>query len=348
MSTPAGAHVALRAATWPRDDRAGARLLRIDTAHGTLSDSRVRDLPRHLRRGDLLVVNDAATLPASLAARTADGAQIEVRLCAAIEEGLFRAALLGAGDWRTPTEHRPPPPPLHPGDELVFAERLRATITFVSALSPRLVDLRFEAGPELWVTLHRLGRPVQYAYLRAPLELWHVQTVYASRPWAVEMPSAGAPLDWALLTELRRAGVQLAALTHAAGLSSTGDPAIDTALPLPERYEMPAATVAAVEATRARGGRVVATGTSVVRALEGNFADFGRLRPARGLTDLRIGAAHRLQVVDGLLSGLHEPGASHFDLLEAFAARNLLEAAHAHAAVQCYRHHEFGDALLLV
>ncbi len=134
-------------------------------------------------------------------------------------------------------------------------------------------------GDALWAALYREGRPVQYSYLAHDLPLWAVQTVYAARPWAFEMPSAGRPLSWEILLALRRKGVRWASLTHAAGLSSTGDPAIDAALPLAERYDIPAATVRAVADTRARGGRVIAVGTTVVRALEGAAVE-GR-RPAR-------------------------------------------------------------------
>src|SRR5690606_811511 len=130
----------------------------------------------------------------------------------------------------------------------------------------------------LWAGLYRGGAPVQYSYHRAPLALWSVQSAFAGRPWAAEMPSAGRPLDWRTLGGLRRAGVGLARLTHAAGLSSSGDPAMDRLLPLPERYAIPEATIAAITATQARGGRIIAVGTTVVRALEGSVAASGRLR----------------------------------------------------------------------
>src|SRR5207244_7687405 len=112
------------------------------------------------------------------------------------------------------------------------------------------------------------GRPVQYAYRREPLDLWTVQTAYAARPWAAEMPSAGRALTWDVLLALRRAGVAIARLTHAAGLSSTGDDVLDRALPWPERYELPRATIEGIATTRVRGGRVIAVGTAGGRARE--------------------------------------------------------------------------------
>ncbi len=219
-----------------------------------------------------------------------------------------------------------------------------------SSVSPRFVSLRFDReGDALWSALFRVGRPVQYSYVRDALPLWHVQTPYAGRPLAVEMPSAGRPLRLPLLRALREQRVRLARVTHAAGLSSTGDAAIDAALPLPERSELPAATAAEVARTKAEGGRVVAVGTSVVRALESAWdEDEGRLRAGARTTTLRVGPAYVPRVVDGLLTGVHEPGESHFELLQAFAPRPLLEAALAHARSAGYLGHEFGDSSLVL
>jgi len=350
----------VRAATAPRSPE---RLLLVDPARGTFDDATPRGLVRLLGPGDLLVVNDAATLPASLAGAVR-GEPVEVRLLDG-EGERFRAVLLGAGDWRTRTEHRPPPPPVTRGDEIELraslpppaergegrgggrgcAEALKARVEGVSELSPRLVRLVFDrSGAELYRALYAVGRPIQYAHVASPLELWSVQTGYAARPWAVEMPSAGRPLSFELVLELRRRGVAFATLTHAAGLSATGDPAIDAALPLPERYEIPEPTIAAVE----RADRVIAVGTSVVRALEGAFARHGVLRPGRGETDLVLREGFEPRVVDALLTGMHEKDASHFALLQAFAPRALLESAYAHAEEAGYLGHEFGDATLIL
>lgn len=335
-------------ARWPRPRPLDERLLLIDPARGLHGDATVGELPRHLRAGDLLVVNDAATIPAQLP-WVDGGARRELRLLGAVVDGSWWAVLFGEGDWRTPTEHRPAPPPVSVGAVLALGDELRAEVKERSGLSPRLLRIRFEVGGEaLWSALYRAGRPVQYAHMAGPLALWDVQTRYAGRPWAVELPSAGRPLTWGLLVELRRRGVALASLTHAAGLSATGDPALDEALPLPERYEIPEVTVEAIAAARARGGRVVAVGTSVVRALEGNAAAHGALTPASGWTDLRIGPTTRLRVVDGLLTGMHDQGASHFALLHAFAPAPLLDRAYRHAAASGYLGHEFGDSNLIL
>ena len=353
-STPAGGErtpIALQPARTLPEQRDGARLLAIDPGAGRFAERRVDQLPALLRPGDLLVVNDAATLPASLAGQDRLGRAVEVRLIAQRRPGStsprFQAVLFGAGDWRQDTALRPPPPPVAPGDRLRFAD-LQATIVAVSALSPRLVQLRFDRrGQPLWAALYRLGRPVQYAHLAQPLPLWAVQNVYAGRPWAFEMPSAGRPLTWRILRELPGRDIGLCSLTHAAGLSATGDPHLDARMPLPEAYEIPQATVSAVTRTRLAGGRVVAVGTTVVRALEGAHAR-GGLRAGRGRTDLRLGPGSHLQVVDGLLSGLHAPGESHFDLLAALAGPELLLRATTFAAARGFRSHELGDLSLVL
>jgi S-adenosylmethionine:tRNA ribosyltransferase-isomerase len=177
------------------------------------------------------------------------------------------------------------------------------------------------------------------------------------------MPSAGRPLSWEILFALRRRGIELASLTHAAGLSSTGEPALDQALPLPERYDLPEPTVQAVAAARARGGRVIAVGTTVVRALEGaaraleregatpgtlrDGAAPGTLRPGSGITDLVLGPDTELRICDGILTGIHGPGESHFRLLAAFCPTEALAAAFRHASRAGYLCHEFGDLSLI-
>ena len=339
----------MKPAVWPREKPGEARLLQVDPGAGTVSDRRLSDLPNLLRAHDLLVVNDAGTLPASLVAVTSRG-RVEVRLAGPGETDRdWTAVLFGAGSWRQRTEDRPLPPALAPGEVIRFGDALCAEVRSVSETSPRLVELRFDReGASLWSALYRHGRPVQYSHLCGPLALWHVQTAFGSRPWAVEMPSAGRPLGIALLGQLRRRGVSIASVTHAAGLSSTGDPVLDAGLPLPERFEVPPATVEAVEVARRAAGRVVAVGTSVVRALEASAASDGRVRAGRGVATLRLAAGSVPRAVDGLLTGVHEPGTSHFDMLRAFAPEPLLQEARARAEAWGYLEHEFGDLSLIL
>ncbi len=326
------------------------RLLLVDPVDGSIVDGSLEDLPSRLRPGDLLVVNDAATIPASLSGRTSAGELVEVRLREAPVGDSCEAVLFGAGDWRTRTEDRAPPPRLLPPSRIEFAPDLGAAVERVSAISPRSVVLRFDqTGDELWSALYRHGRPVQYAHELAAVPLARFQTPYATRPWAAEMPSAGRPLSIERLVRLERRGVRIVRLTHAAGLSATGDPALDRALPLPERYEIPAPTADAVAEARRAGARVVAVGTSVVRALEGSAsANDGRVVAGADATGLVIRRGHGLRAVDGLLSGIHARDSSHFALLEAFLPGGLAAAYADRVSRGGYREHEFGDSTLIL
>jgi S-adenosylmethionine:tRNA ribosyltransferase-isomerase len=189
---------------------------------------------------------------------------------------------------------------------------------------------------------------VQYAYVAGPLALWHVQTPFASRPWSSEMPSAARPLAWELVLAMRARGVRFASITHAAGLSSTGDEALDAALPLRESYDVPRETAEAVADTRARGARVIAVGTTVVRTLESAAAQgHGTVTAGAGDTDLVLGGGHVLRAVDAIFTGMHEPGTSHDALLQAFAPPDLLVRAYQGAQARGFLGHEFGDSMLV-
>jgi S-adenosylmethionine:tRNA ribosyltransferase-isomerase len=306
----------------PSDVRDAARMLVLDARTRSFKDFTVSDLPDLLSPGDLLVVNDAATLPASLRALSPSGMNLEIRLVNYLGGSDWRAVLMGDGDW----------------------------ITSVSSESDRLVKIRFSrAGEQMWTGIYAYGRPIQYSYLKDDLPPWSVQTAYASRPWAAEMPSAGRPLSWQILLELKRRGIRITRVTHAAGISATGDEDLDATLPLAERFEIPEETVRAIEATHARGGRVIAVGTTVVRALEGSAKEHNtHVAAGTGETDVVINRKFRLRVVDGILSGVHDPAQSHFRLLRAFADETMLRRAWRHATEEGYLCHEFGDLCLIL
>ncbi len=336
----------MRAASTPRPPRE-LRILVVDGTTGETTVAPSTELASLFRRGDLLVVNDAATLPASLPGTTPRGEALELRLMAQLDERVWVAGLFGEGDWRTRTEDRPPPPPVMVGDRLTLGHGLVALVRTLRPESSRMIEIALEARPDtdeaLWSALYRAGRPVQYAHVPEPLALWDVQNVYAARPWALEMPSAGRSLTVATLLDLGRRGVEIARVTHAAGLSSIGDPVLDAMLPLPERYEVDDEVLEAVARTRKRGGRVVAIGTSAARALEGRV----RTTKRAGVTDLRIGPGMRRAIVDGILTGVHEAGTSHHELLGAFVGPHVLEGALARAEAVGLLGHELGDAWLV-
>jgi S-adenosylmethionine:tRNA ribosyltransferase-isomerase len=330
---------------------ADAKLL-VVSADGTLtSGSRMRFVDA-LRAGDLVVANDAATMPASLTGvHLRTGADIEVRLAgrpSLSETDLrrFSAVVFGFGDFHTPTEHRALPPLMAVGDKMALGP-LRAVITGFHS-HPRLISLRFEDDSDAtWAGIARHGRPIQYSHLAAPLALWDVWTVIAGPPVAFEPPSAGFTMDWHTLRALRRRGAGFVTITHAAGISSTGDDALDARLPLDEPYRIASSAAAAIERARFDGRRIVAIGTTVVRALEDAAGRTGAVVAGEGLATQRITGASQLRIVDAILTGVHERNTSHFQLLRAFADESTL--THALQAMEAlgYRSHEFGDSMLL-
>ena len=340
------------AAAVPIQRAPGARLLVVDE-HGVVSHHARAEFLDFVRRGDAVIANDAATLPASLFGMHAPtGRAIELRLAARHsllpdEVTRFTAVVFGAGDFRTPTEHRALPPPMQAGDSLRLGP-LTAVVTRVLA-HPRLLDVRFEnPASDIWAGLARHGRPIQYAYVPEPLEIWDTWTRIASQPDAYEAPSAGFMLDWASIRSIRDRGGFFATVTHAAGISSTGDDALDALLPFDEPYHIPASTAALVETSRRNGGRVIAIGTTVVRALEHAANGDGTVRPGFGIATQRIGPGTRLRVADAIVSGTHEKGTSHYELLRAFQDDLALRRMETEAEAHGYRTHEFGDSVLLV
>jgi len=208
------------------------------------------------------------------------------------------------------------------------------------------VRLRFDgSADEIWAGFARHGRPIQYAHMATSLALWDVWTVIAGSPVAFEPPSAGFVLDWEVLAAMRARGIDFATITHAAGISSTGDTELDARLPLDEPYEIPAATARAIARARAEGRRIVAIGTTVVRALEYAATGRGSVKAGAGVATQRITETSRLQIVDTIVSGVHEPATSHHQLLRAFADRATLDDADAVMDACGYRTHEFGDSV---
>jgi len=336
-------------ATVPVQRPAEAKLL-VAGADGRIEHWRRADFVRLFREGDLVIANDAATLPASLPGRhVGTGREIEVRLAG--RESLdqvsrFSAVVFGGGDYRTRTEDRPLPPAVRPGDRLALGP-LQARVVGLHH-HPRHVALEFDGTPdEIWEGLARHGRPIQYSHVPAPLALWDTWTRIAGRPVAFEPPSSGFLLDWAALASMAKRGVRFATITHAAGISSTGDATLDALLPFDEPYRIPVSTAEAIHETRERGARIIAIGTTVVRALEHAATIAPVVQAGEAVASQRIDAATRLRIVSAILSGTHEPGTSHYDMLRAFVDERTLTRISRLLDEHGYRTHEFGDSLFL-
>jgi len=319
------------------------------------AEGRVRHLPRAalgslFEPGDLVVANDAATLPAShRGIHEPSGGDIELRLAGWVslhDPARFIALAFGAGDHRLRTEDRLPPPLISPGDRLVLGPLVAVVEHTLD--HPRLVRIHFTGAPADVVRgLARHGRPIQYAHASEPLAIWDTWTRFAAAPIAFEPPSAGFALDWRTLAAWGGRGVRFATLSHAAGLSSTGDAELDRRLPLDEFYDIQECCASAVFEAKREGRRVVAIGTTVVRALEAAASADGAVRPGVAIARGRIESGARLRVVDALLTGVHQPGESHFELMKAFANDDRLARIDAAAEERGYRGHEFGDSVLI-
>ena len=231
-----------------------------------------------------------------------------------------------------------------PGERATLAGG--GSATFLAPVDPTHVRLWYAAiatAQPIDTFLAQYGAPIRYRYLAETLPLGDYQTIFARVPGSAEMPSAGRPFSRRSLDELRLAGVAVATITLHTGVSSQER----HERPYREWFEVPAHTAASVNAARLRGGRVVAVGTTVVRALESAVGG-GEVTARSGWTDLIVTPERGVAAVDGLLTGFHEPEASHLDLLRAFAGDALLETAYAHAVDAGYLWHEFGDVHLLL
>jgi S-adenosylmethionine:tRNA ribosyltransferase-isomerase len=325
-----------------RDD---VRMLVAERATGTLQHARAADLPHFLRAGDVLVVNTSPTLAAALPSR--DGAAI-----------VHLSTDLGGGRWvvevRRPCGRGSRPAAVDHGQRITLAGGAVVHLRRPYSPAPAGGTARlWEADLLTPVPLPQLlageGRPIRYGCTETAWPITAYQTVFASRPpldpgiGSAEMPSAGRPFTAELVTTLRAAGVVFAPITLHTGVSSleAHEP------PYAERYRVPATTARVVNDARAAGHRIVAVGTTATRALETD-ATAGRAQPGEGWTDLVITPERGLAVVDGIISGWHEPEASHLLLMEAVAGRPLLEASYREALTQRYRWHEFGDIHLVL
>ena len=302
---------------------------------GSVIHARFDDLPSFLEGGDLLVVNTSATLPAALAAELA-GRKVELRLSTPAPDGTWLVEL--RDDDGSPL---PAPPP---GTEVRLPAGAHAALLAPFAGGTRLAVAQLDLGAPLAQYLCRHGRPIRYGYVRIDWPLSAYQTVFALEPGSAEMPSAARPFTTELVTELVARGIVIAPITLHTGVSSPelGEP------PFPERYRIPAPTARVVNAVRGWGGRVIAVGTTVVRALETTAAADGTIRAGRGWTNLVVSAETGIRTIDGLLTGWHEPRATHLQLLEALAGRELVDHSYREASASDYRLHEFGDLHLIL
>lgn len=320
----------------PRD---GVKLL-VATPTGVVHD-RFADLDNHLRPGDLLVVNNSATLPAAVDA-TRRATPIAVHFSTALDDHLWVVELRPGSDATGPL------PDVEPDERIGLPDGAALVVTASyprpGVAGSRLWTSRLAIEGDVMSYLQRHGRPIRYGYVPRRWPLNSYQTVFAQTPGSAEMASAARPFTTRLVTDLVSAGITIAPVTLHAGVSSAGpgEP------PTPEPFEVPPVTARLVNSTRATHGRVIAVGTTVTRALESASTADGLIRAARGWTDVVLGPDRPVRVVDGLITGWHDAGASHLLLLEAVAGPELVSTAYREAVSHGYLWHEFGDSALLL
>ena len=334
--------------------RDSVRLLASWRRTGEVAHHRFADLPDLLAPGDVVVVNTSGTLAAAVPAERAGGERLELHVSTRLPGA--PAAPPGAEPWvvelRTPLPGGASAPHRRatPGEVLDLPAGGSAEVVSAWPPSPPAAG-----GSRLWLAvlrtsqpvpawLERHGRPIRYRYVDRDWPLSAYQTVFATDPGSVEMPSAARPFTAEVVTRLVARGVDVAPLVLHCGVASLEE----GEAPYAEQYRVPADTARRIELARRTGGRVVAVGTTVVRALETVADDTGRVHPGAGWTELVVTPDRGVRAVDGLVTGWHEPAASHLLLLEAVAGRPLLEISYAAALQAGYRWHEFGDSHLVL
>jgi S-adenosylmethionine:tRNA ribosyltransferase-isomerase len=318
--------------------RDAVRMLVAHKETGILLHTYFAELPRLLDEGDLVVVNTSGTLAAAVSGRLSDGREVEVHLSTKLPAGLWSLELRsGPGPFLDAAA----------GDFVELADGGRVELLTAYSSNP--------AGVRLWVAklatpqpvttyLAVHGRPIKYGYVSGSWPIAMYQNVYATEPGSAEMPSAGRPFTAELITRLVAKGIGVAPVLLHTGVASleASEP------PYPEPFKVSAQTAHRVNDTRRNGQKVIAIGTTVVRALETVVDDKGRLHAGSGWTETVITPERVVRSVDGLLTGWHEPEASHLAMLEAVAGRDLLESSYTAALENGYLWHEFGDVHLIV
>jgi S-adenosylmethionine:tRNA ribosyltransferase-isomerase len=318
--------------------RDAVRMLVAERCEAKLTHTTFGTLPSFLRAGDLVVINTSAVVPAAVTGWSDDGTKLVVHLSTRLDDGRWVVELRRIDGRTTRRWNGPIVPRVRVGTD--------ATITLVAPYldSTRLWVARVDLPQPLftWLAVH--GQPIRYGYVDRPWPISTYQNVYATEPGSAEMPSAGRPFTPEIITRLVAKGVGVAPLVLHTGVASLEA----TELPYPERLRVPASTAHRVNETHRDGGRVIAVGTTVVRGLETAAGDDGVLQPIDGWTDLVITPDRGVNVVDGLLTGWHEPAASHLLMLEAVAGRSLLQISYAASLQEGYLWHEFGDTHLIL
>lgn len=311
------------------------RLMVLNKTTGEIKHDRFHHLMNYLQPGDLIVLNNSRTIPAVLHGKWVRNniqlsPKIEVRLAKRRTDDTWEALIVAS--------------PVKKGDTLLFSSELSACVCDEKKNSP-LKTIQFsKKGTELFNLIYALGEPVRYEYIQHPWELDSYQTVFASHPGSVEMPSAGRAFSWELIFKLKEKGIGIDFIQLHTGLSYLLDDWKTSPEENEEEYHIPTTTMNKIAETKKSGNKVIAVGTTVVRAIE----SAAKNNALTGVTNLYIQNQYPLKMVDGILTGFHEPKASHLDMLSSFISEDHLMNAYSQAIKNGYLWHEFGDMNLIL
>lgn len=338
LTSTSTAKPAVSPAEWRKRGRDDVKLLVIDDPRNAIAHCGFTQLAACLRAGDLVIVNTSATMTAALPA-CFQGAPLRLHVAVELPDGAYIVERRGA-------DGAPDPTPFANGDRVQIGD---CTVTIAGAYHPDTRLWIAQAQQPLWTLARQLGEPIRYDYIQADVPIRDYQTIFARVPGSAEMPSAGRPFTHRSLRELARRGVQIRSLTLHTGLSSHEvQGRLDDHPVLPEWYTIPAATAAAIRSAIQDGRRIVAVGTTVVRALEGVWNERKEIAECSGWTRHLVTPDTPPQIVSALITGMHDNHTSHLALLLAFAKRPLLERGYCEALERGYEWHEFGDVSLVV
>lgn len=315
------------------NSRSDVNLLVLDRGSENSHHSHFQNIGSFLEEGDLLVFNNSRTIPAVLRGKIKRSREVEIRLSRKLSSHKWEALIV---DQKLPI-----------GTWIKFADGVRAVLTGYHETQP-LVYLEFSIEDEYFLEfLYKHGEPIRYEYIHSSLPLDYYQTAYGTVPGSVEMCSAGRAFTWQLLKELKEKGVRISFIQLHAGLSYYGNDTWPDPSDHPEWFQVSEQAAQLINETKLKNHRVIAVGTTVVRTLE-TVAENGMVVQGSGLTNLYINRSKQLQIVDGLLTGFHEPEASHLDLLTAFISEERLMESYQKALEHHYLWHEFGDMNLIL
>lgn len=317
----------------------------------------VHDTLNHLDKffdtQDVIVVNDASVIPGSFQGiHFPSNSLIEFRLVRFLgssrtDFSTWEAIVYGEGNWTSPTENRLLPPDICIGDLLITGD-LVAKVINISSFSKRLLTIEFQEPEE--IILHKIftyGKMIQYSYLQDELKIWDHQTIFSTYPISIEPNSASFQLNWDLMFKLQKKGVQIIPLTHAISISNTGIEELDKQLPFSERYWLSQRSADMLNDAIDKNKNIIAFGTSVTRSLESIMLKSKEFISGSDKVDLIISKSHRLQVTNGILTGMHMINESHINLLQAFLPLELLLKEYSYAMTQNFKWHEYGDNMLI-